>query len=103
MPSLDLLQNGTRVFVITSCGSISRPEELVTDLGQRTNNRDWVISQASIHALSETAEPRRFLHPSSAKLHDHASRSVFGVTGQFVHHVSPREIYYPRRSCFCRR
>src|SRR5436853_1452675 len=72
MPSLDLLQNGTRVFVITSCGSISRPEELVSDLGQRTNNHDWVISQASIHDLSEKADRRRILHRSTAKLHDHA-------------------------------
>src|SRR2546429_7489078 len=102
MPSLDLLQNGTRVFVITSCGSISRPEELISDLGQRTNNHDWVISQASIHDLAETADRRRILHRSTAKLHDHALRSFFGVTGQFAHHVSPREIKNPPASCFWR-
>src|SRR5437667_408014 len=75
MPSFELLQNGARVFVVTSCGSSARPEELVSDLGQRTNNHDWVISQASIHDLAEAANRRRILNRSAAKLHDHASRS----------------------------
>ena len=102
MPSLDLLQNGTRVFVITSCGSISRPEELVSDLGQRTNNHNWVISQASIHDLAETADRRRILHRSTAKLHDHASRSFVAVSMHLAHQISPREIKNPPASCFWR-
>src|SRR5947207_12683688 len=101
MPSLDLLQNGTCVFVITSCGSISRPEELVSDLGQRTNNHNWVISQASIHDLAETADRRRILHRSTAKLHDHVSRSFVAVSMHLAHQISPREkkSHLPVASC----
>src|SRR6266702_5535842 len=102
MPSFELLQNGARVFVVTSCGSSARPEELVSDLGQRTNNHDWVISQASIHDLAEAANRRRILNRSAAKLHDHASRSFVAVSMQLAHQISPQEIKNPPASCFWR-
>src|SRR5437773_8236861 len=102
MPSLDLLQNGTRVFVITSCGSSARREELVSDLGQRTDNHDWVMPQPAIHNLAEAANCGGVLNSSAAEFHDHALRSFCGVTGQFAHHVSPREIKNPPASCFWR-
>src|SRR3989442_15919716 len=102
MPSRDLLQNGTRVFVITSCGSLSRPEEMVSDLGQLTNNQNWVISHLFIHDLAETAHRRPILHRSTAKLHDHASRSFVAVSMHLAHQISPREIKKPPASCFWR-
>src|SRR5207247_10729139 len=92
MPSFEALQKGARVFVVTSCGSSARPEELVSDLGQRTNNHDWVKSQASIHDLAEAANRRRILNRSAAKLHDHASRSFVAVSMQLAHQISTRAI-----------
>src|SRR5207245_10069705 len=102
MPSFELLQNGARVFVVTSCGSSARREELISDLGQRTNNHDWVISQASIHDLAETADRRRILHRSTATLHDHASRSFVAVSMHLAQQISPREIKNPPASCYWR-
>jgi|ERR1700756_3036426 hypothetical protein len=102
MPSLDLLQNGTRVFAITSCGSIARREELISNLRQRTYNHDWVISQPAIHNLAEAANRRRILNRGAAKLHDHASRTSIAVSMQLAHQISPEEIKNPPASCFWR-